>query len=468
MTLADGQTSPTPCQTNSKEPQTNTPKPQNYISLCLLMILYVAQALPQGLLFGAAPIILMSKGAKYHDLLIVLFSYVPCCFKSFLTPLLNTFYFKKFGKGKTYMIPSFIIIAIMMLILARKGEDLFEVHSIPLLNLVSILTILILMPADLILDDWMISMIRMESSSHATTCQSIGFNLGFFISFNIFLPLNSTEFCNSYIFSEARDEPLIPLSAYLTGVAICLVLLALWILFTVKENVIESHNSKTSFSETANCLKIFLFNSHFRKLFFIYSTWNLMFGPIHNLFPGMILEKGVSKELFTNLNTPISPMLLFTTIWLGSLCKKFSVTKIANIFWISRLFATIFIYGALVYLHLVPEFLKIPIVFLASVSTALSFNGVSIALGILANRVAKETYGGPIMSTFGAIGSFSRFISDIFVFSMVYYFEWERVALVTMAAILLYSILFVRGLNSFDHNNLKSLLENPKKFGKTL
>ncbi len=51
------------------------------------------------------------------------------------------------------------------------------------------------------------------------------------------------------------------------------------------------------------------------------------------------MEKGVSKELFTNLNTPITPMLFVITIWLGALCKKHPETRVANTFWISRLLA---------------------------------------------------------------------------------------------------------------------------------
>lgn len=210
-------------------------------------------------------------------------------------------------------------------------------------------------------------------------------------------------------------------------------------------------------------LKIFLVNHHFRRLFFIYSTWNIIFGPIHNLFPAQILEKGVSKELFTNLNTPITPILFIFTFWLGSLCKRFHETRVANGFWISRLFATFFIYGTIVYLHLIPEDFKTLILFLASLLTSVSYNGVSIALGVFANRVAKETYGGPILSTFGAIGSFSRLLSDIFVFTFVHYLGWDNIAVLTLMGVFCYAAVFIKGLNSFEKMSIRNLISEKIK-----
>lgn len=60
----------------------------------------------------------------------------------------------------------------------------------------------------------MVSLTSSENSSSGAISQSIGivflnvvkiylgFNLGFFLSFNLFLPLSSVEFCNKYIFKE--------------------------------------------------------------------------------------------------------------------------------------------------------------------------------------------------------------------------------------------------------------------------
>jgi len=346
----------------------------------------------------------------------------------------------------------------ILLFVAYQGDKIFELESIPWLSAISILTIISLMPADISLDGWMVNLISSENSSYGAVCQSIGFNLGLFLSFNLFLPLSSVEFCNSYIFSSPQTSAVIPVGPYIAILGVAIILFTAWIQFFFKEDEPITQSSG-SFDEVVKTLKVFFLNKHFRKLFFIYCTWNLIFGPIHNLYPGLIMEKGVSKELFTNLNTPITPMLFIITIWLGALCKKHPETRVANTFWISRLLATFFIYATIVYLHIIPEEFKVPALFTASFLSSISFNGIAVALGAFASRVAKETYGGPVMSTFGAIGCFSRLVSDVFMFTLLNYLGWDNLALLTLGGMFLYAVFFIKGMNSFENQNLKSLLE---------
>ena len=93
---------------------------------------------------------------------------------------------------------------------------------------------------------------------------------------------------------------------------------------------------------------------------------------------------------------------------------------------------------------------------------------MSLALGVFAGRVAKEviflysiiliskTYGGSIMSTFGAIGNISRLLSDVFVFSFVHYLGWQNVALLTLVGTFGYAVYFIKGLNSFEKKSFKT------------
>ena len=81
----------------------------------------------------------------------------------------------------------------------------------------------------------MINLISAENSSYGAVCQSIGFNLGFFLSFNLFLPLSSVEFCNSYIYSTPQETAVIPVGPYIAILAIAIILFTVWIQFFFKE-----------------------------------------------------------------------------------------------------------------------------------------------------------------------------------------------------------------------------------------
>ena len=59
---------------------------------------------------------------------------------------------------------------------------------------------------------------RLSSCSmcrYASTCQTVGMNLGYFASFTVFLALNDAGFCNRYLRAHPSPVGLLSLAAYL-------------------------------------------------------------------------------------------------------------------------------------------------------------------------------------------------------------------------------------------------------------
>lgn len=52
---------------------------------------------------------------------------------------------------------------------------------------------------DIAVDGWALTLLPPHHIEYASTCQTLGMNTGYFMSFTIFLALSSTEFCNTYI-----------------------------------------------------------------------------------------------------------------------------------------------------------------------------------------------------------------------------------------------------------------------------
>lgn len=55
---------------------------------------------------------------------------------------------------------------------------------------------------DIAVDGWALTLLPPHHIEYASTCQTLGMNTGYFMSFTIFLALSSTEFCNQYIRSS--------------------------------------------------------------------------------------------------------------------------------------------------------------------------------------------------------------------------------------------------------------------------
>jgi len=58
---------------------------------------------------------------------------------------------------------------------------------------------------DIAVDGWALTLLRPEHIEYASTCQTLGMNIGYFTSFTAFLALNNPEFCNKYV---RAHEPL--------------------------------------------------------------------------------------------------------------------------------------------------------------------------------------------------------------------------------------------------------------------
>ena len=46
---------------------------------------------------------------------------------------------------------------------------------------------------------WAVTILSPANRPLGSTCQAIGLNLGYFVSYTVFLALNSKQFCNTYL-----------------------------------------------------------------------------------------------------------------------------------------------------------------------------------------------------------------------------------------------------------------------------
>lgn len=59
---------------------------------------------------------------------------------------------------------------------------------------------------DIAVDGWALTMLKKSNVGHASTCNSVGQTTGFFLSYVLFMALESPTFCNQYLRSIPVDE----------------------------------------------------------------------------------------------------------------------------------------------------------------------------------------------------------------------------------------------------------------------
>lgn len=69
---------------------------------------------------------------------------------------------------------------------------------------------------DIAVDGWALTLLSQSNLSYASTAQTVGLTGGQFLSFTVFLALNSPDFANKYFRSTPLDQGLFTLNSYLT------------------------------------------------------------------------------------------------------------------------------------------------------------------------------------------------------------------------------------------------------------
>ena len=86
-------------------------------NIALLVFLYVLQGIPLGLA-GAMPMLLQTKKVAYKDQATFSLVFWPFSMKLLWAPIVDTVYFSRFGRRKSWLVPVQYLIGIFMVVLS--------------------------------------------------------------------------------------------------------------------------------------------------------------------------------------------------------------------------------------------------------------------------------------------------------------------------------------------------------------
>lgn len=204
-------------------------------AMALLIALYCLQGVPLGLTMGSLPYLLQSK-LDYAAIGVFSLASYPYSLKLFWSPIVDAIYNKQIGRRKSWILPAQTAVGLMLIAIGRYADYYVEHASSHLTFITTLFFCLVLLCAtqDIAVDGWALTLLSQENLSYASTAQTIGLNTGYFMSFTVFLAIQSPEFANKYFRAAdaQREVGLITLSQYMTvcGWA-CILLTAFLALF---------------------------------------------------------------------------------------------------------------------------------------------------------------------------------------------------------------------------------------------
>ncbi len=137
----------------------------------------------------------------------------PYSFKLLWSPIVDTIHIKRVGLRKSWILPLQLISGALMILAGKQVETaLFTNQDVQTTTVYFFVLVLLAATQDIAVDGWALTLLSKENVGYAATCQTIGMNIGYFMSFTIFLALNDPSFCTKWLGSAGE---LVTLGGYL-------------------------------------------------------------------------------------------------------------------------------------------------------------------------------------------------------------------------------------------------------------
>ena len=208
------------------------------------------QGIPLGLVFGSIPYMLKSeKGNNLSYSQFGLFSLAgyPYSLKLLWSPIVDQIYNPRIGRRKSWILPVQCFVGGLFFLLGGRIDGWIvpgQRVNFWRLNGYFLLLATLCATLDVAVDGWALTLLPADKIHYASTCQSVGVNIGLFISFTIFLAGSSPRFCKQFLRIEG-ESGLFTLGSFMKFWAVIYFLSTVFLFFK-KEDSTKSLRAKAT------------------------------------------------------------------------------------------------------------------------------------------------------------------------------------------------------------------------------
>ncbi|VDO03813.1 unnamed protein product [Rodentolepis nana] len=217
--------------------------------------------IPLGLA-AAVPYLLQSnqQTANYRHQAIFSWVFWPFSLKLCWAPIVDAVYFKRLGRRKSWLLPIQYALGIDFFVLGSRVDQWLgrpegdpwgplgsngDVQIWPLTIAFFGLTLLAA-TQDIVVDGWALTMLSSENIGWASTCNSVGQNIGYIVGFMFFLAIESPDVCNNYLRSvPVPGQGFISFSGFLYACGVLFIISTTLVAIFKRENDNSVPKSKT-------------------------------------------------------------------------------------------------------------------------------------------------------------------------------------------------------------------------------
>ena len=423
----------------------------DYHNIAILVFLYILQGIPLGL-SGSIPMILINRKASYQQQATFSFVVWPFSVKLLWAPIVDSVYNKRFGRRKSWLVPTQYLIGLFMFVLSFHINDLLG-EAIPAgsitnvtntvvnstitnstsgepivikpptdsqilwLTLVFFILDLLAATQDVAVDGWALTMLKRRNVAYAPTCNSVGQTLGIFLGNVVFLALESSDFCHKFLWFLYTDpeskEGLVTLSSFLLFWGIVFFIATTLVMIfkhDIERNILEGIENSAAgdinlgIMETYKLLFKILKLRSVQVFILILFTMGIGSSSSDTISGLKMVEFGVKKENLAMLWVPMFPLQIILPWFLS---KYTSGPRPLNLFLVSYPIKMLFglVVTAIVYFTYASKLSdgSFPVYYYAIVLITFAIrtiigNAVFVSLLSFFAKIADPTIGGTYMT----------------------------------------------------------------------
>lgn len=283
-------------------------------NIVILFFLYLLQGIPLGLC-GSIPMLLQNRGVSYRQQAEFSFVQWPFSLKLFWAPIVDSMFYQKFGRRKTWLIPTQYLMGTFMLVLSGHVDHWLgkeqENPNIAMLTAIFFALNVLAATQDIVVDGWALTMLKRSNVAYASTCNSVGQNAGYFIGYVLFMALESAEFCNGYLRSVPSEEGMLTLPGFLYFWGWTFIIITTLIALFKSENkekVDKDEELNTNIKHAYKLLWDIVRLPSIKTTIIFLLTAKIGFSVCDAVTGLKLVEAGVPKEKFALIAVPMIPL----------------------------------------------------------------------------------------------------------------------------------------------------------------
>lgn len=255
----------------------------------------------------------------------------PHMFRIFWCPLLDRFYFKSFGKSKSYLLPVGVILVGICAWLSVRIDLWLEQREIVYITWGYFCADMTISVFSIAANTLLLGMFDDDQRTKASFVKTIAISISYLVCHQVFIPLNSTEWA-AFVYDDAKDieqaKPLLTHKAFFQSVIVLIVpVLVYCSLFTAEKKVKDG--SSVTLCGVIQFIPKMVSNSNMLLLLGFSFMVRFPLKCIQEVTTYQLLNNGVSNANYSIANVFAYPVRISVVMLCHRLLKRGYILQVA-------------------------------------------------------------------------------------------------------------------------------------------